>query len=111
MNGYVLLPLLFLKFWYIDSPRELIGYFLSFNHAFLQLFSLPVLLSTFFKPLKNEYREGLVGFSRIMGMIIKSWFITVDLMILVILLVIEIAAVIAFLAFPVATVWLLSQKL
>src|SRR5260370_225767 len=70
MKNYLLLPIIFLKFWYFDAPRSLIGFFASLNHAFFELFSLPLFLRTYFKPLKNEYRQGLVGFSIAMGLVI-----------------------------------------
>jgi hypothetical protein len=107
MNSYFLLPLTFLKFWYFDSPREMIGYFVSVNKAFLKLFSLPLLIKTFFKPLKNEYRQGLVRFSIIMGVMIKSVLIFVDVLLLMVLLAAEIAVFVGFLAFPILTVLLL----
>lgn len=109
MNSYLFLPLAFLKFWYIDSPTELFGFFRSLNSGFFQLFSLPLFLRTYFKPLKNEYREGLVGFSIAMGIIIKTFFILVDLLILTVLLVIEFAVLFFFLAFPALTIMLLFQ--
>lgn len=107
MNSYVLLPLLFLKFWFFEAPIGIIGFFASLNTAFFQLFSLPLFLKTFFKPLKNEYRQGLVGFSRGMGMAVKSVFIFVDLLFLALLLSFEAIVLISFLAFPVLTVLLL----
>ncbi|HZE86782.1 MAG TPA: hypothetical protein VE090_01110 [Methylomirabilota bacterium] len=107
MIRYLLLPFIFLKFWYIEAPLALLVFFASFNHAFFELFSLPLFLRTFFKPLKNEYRQGLVGFSRAMGMFIKSIFIIVDLVILFVLLAIEIIVLVSFLIFPIATVLLL----
>lgn len=107
MNNYAALPLLFLKFWYIESPIALIKYFLSLNKAFFILFSLPTFVRTFFKPLKNEYRQGLVGFSRGMGMFIKTFLILADLWMLLILLTLEIAVFVGFLAVPIATVWIL----
>jgi len=107
MNIYSSLPLIFLKFWYFDSPRGIIGYFGSLNKAFFQLFSLPLFLRTFFKPLKNEYRQGLVGFSRGMGMVIKTFFIIADLIILIPLLAVEALILILFIAFPVMTIVLL----
>lgn len=107
MSNYFFLPVAFLKFWYFEGPRALIGFFDSLNKAFLQLFSLPLFLRTFFKPLKNEYRQGLVGFSKGVGMIIKSVFIIVDLIILIPLLGIEALILILFLAFPVMTLSLL----
>lgn len=105
--NYLILPLTFLKFWYIDSPREIFGFFASINAAFFKLFSLPLLIKTFFKPLKNEYRQGLVRFSRVMGVMIKSVLIFVDVLILVLLLSVEIAILSGFLAFPILTVLLL----
>jgi len=108
-TSYLFLPLAFLKFWYFESPRELIGFFGSLNKAFFQLFSLPLLLRTFFKPLKNEYREGLVGFSIAMGMFIKSGFIFVDLIFLAILLAFEIAVIFLFLAFPFISFFILFR--
>src|SRR5438045_5219737 len=106
MNSYFLLPLIFVKFWFIEAPLGILGFFSSLNNAFFELFSLPLFLRTFFKPLKNEYRQGLVGFSIAMGIVIKSAFILVDLIILFILLTVEASVVALFLAFPVATVLL-----
>lgn len=107
MNSYFLLPLTFLKFWYFDSPKEIVGYCLSLNNAFFKLFSLPLMIQTFFKPLKNEYRPGLVRFSRVMGVIIKSTLIFADVLLLVVLVVTEFAVLFGFLAFPILTVLLL----
>ena len=98
---------MFLKFWFIESPVALLKFFASFNDAFFQLFSLPLLLRTYFKPLKNEYRPGLVGFSRAMGIVVKTFFIIADLAILVVILAIEIAVFVSFVMFPIATVALL----
>ncbi|MDE2026384.1 MAG: hypothetical protein KGJ07_07865, partial [Patescibacteria group bacterium] len=66
--------------------------------------SLRVLLVTFFKPWKNEYREGLVGFSIAMGMMIKSMFIGFDLLALLVLLLLETVAVAVFVSWPILTV-------
>ncbi|MBI5122713.1 hypothetical protein HZA75_02525 [Candidatus Roizmanbacteria bacterium] len=107
MNSFVLLPLIFLKFWYVDAPMGMVGYFSSLNNAFFELFSLPLFLRTFFKPLKNEYRQGLVGFSIAMGIVIKSFFIGVDLVFLFILLSFELSALAIFLLFPFLTILLL----
>jgi len=104
---YLFLPVILLKFWFIDSPVALFKFFASFNNAFFQLFSLPLLLRTYFQPLKNEYRQGLVGFSRAMGIFIKTFFIIADLLMLVILLTIEVAIFVSFVMFPIATIALL----
>ncbi len=107
MAGLFLLPLNFLKFWFIEAPASILSFFLSLNKAFLQLFSLPLLVKTYFKPWKNEYRQGLVGFSIAMGMFIKTFVILADLVLFLFLLIIELVAVISFLLWPFATVYLL----
>jgi hypothetical protein len=107
MNGYLFLPLLFAKFWFVEAPLGLLGYFASLNHAFLEMFSLPLLLKTFFKPLKNEYREGLVWFSRFMGMFIKFFLILVDVLIFILILAVEGLILVGFVTFPIATIYLL----
>ncbi|MGH7245952.1 MAG: hypothetical protein ACREGI_03395, partial [Candidatus Levyibacteriota bacterium] len=61
MNSYLMLPVSFVKFWFGSAPMHLVSFFFSFNRNVLQLLSLPLLVRTFFKPLKNEYRDGLVG--------------------------------------------------
>lgn len=103
----MLLPFTFLKFWYIDAPLEILGFLASFNTYFMQLFALPLCMRTFFKPLKNEYRQGLVGFSIGMGILVKTFLIFVDLFILACLLLFEFIAVLSFLVFPVITVLLI----
>jgi hypothetical protein len=110
LKKYILLPLLILKFWYIESVITLLGFFFSFNSAFLQLFSLPLFLKTYFKPLKNEYRQGLVGFSIAMGIVIKTFFIIADLLIFSVILLTEVSILFAYLAFPIISCTLLFIK-
>jgi len=105
--NYLALPVMFFKFWFFESPLALLNFFISVNSAFFQLFSLPLLLKTFFKPLKNEYRQGLVGFSIGMGIVVKSFFILANLAILFLLLFVEISIFIAYVFFPLATIALL----
>lgn len=105
--NYLSLPLAFLKFWFFDSPVALFLFFSSLNSSFLQLCSLPLLLRTFFKPLKNEYRKGLVGFSIAMGIFVKSVLILADLAILFLLLLFEITVFVSYWLFPFATLFIL----
>jgi hypothetical protein len=98
---------MFLKFWFIESLVALFKFFASFNSAFFELFSLPLLLRTYFQPLKNEYRQGLVGFSRALGIFIKTFLIMVNLLMLIIILALEIFIFVSFMIFPIATVALL----
>ena len=96
-----MLPFVFLRFWFIDSPKNLIAFFASLNNAFLQLFSLPLLVNTYFKPWKNEYREGLIGFSIGMGIFVKTFVIVADVILLFILLLIEFCLFVGFIFLPV----------
>lgn len=106
MSDSLFLPIIFLKFWYWDAPAEMLGFFGSLNGYFMQLFSLPLCIKTFFQPLKNEYREGLVGFSRAMGILLKTGLIIVDLLVLIFLIILEAAVVISFLIFPIVSIML-----
>jgi hypothetical protein len=103
----IILFMQFLKFWFIDGPIGLVNYFSSFNKAFLELFSLGLLVKTFFKPWKNEYRKGLVGFSIGMGIAIKSIVILVDILVFLVLLLAEGVFLLGFILWPFATVGLL----
>jgi len=107
MSAYFMLPLNFIRFWFLDAPRTMVFYFASVNKAFLHLVSLPLFLRTFFKPLKNEYRQGLVGFSIGMGIGVKSILIVVDLIIFTILLMIEFLIILGFIFIPLGTIKLL----
>ncbi len=61
-------------------------------------------VQTFFKPMKNEYRKGLVGFSIGMGIFVKTVFILLDLVILAALLLVELVLLLTFIGFPFLTV-------
>lgn len=103
------LPEEFLKFWFINSPRNLVAFFNSLNSAFLQLTSVGLLVKTYFKPWKNEYREGLVGFSIGMGIFIKTFAILADIVIYLALNILEILLIVFFLLWPVLTFFLLTN--
>lgn len=107
MNLYLSIPLLFLKFWFIDAPLRLINYYLTLNHAAMEFLSLPLMLKTFFVPLKNEYRKGLVIFSIVMGMIIKTVLITFSILVMFILIAVELGVLAFFVAWPFLAFYLL----
>ena len=90
----------FFFFWFWKGPWAILGYFGSLNSATLKFLSLRLLISTFFKPWKNEYREGLVGFSIGMGIAIKTFVIIFDILILLLFVCIEFVVLTAFLAWP-----------
>lgn len=104
---YLSLPLIFLRFWFVESPKNLLAFFASLNNTFLQLFSLPLLVRTYFKPWKNEYRKGLVGFSIAMGMFIKTLVIIADVFLLFALLIFELIFIIGFVVWPIGIILLL----
>lgn len=100
---YLSLPFVFLKFWYLEAPFGILKFFGSLNKSLLMLLSLPLLIRTYFKPWKNEYRKGLVVFSIAMGIFIKTFAIIADILIFLIVLVFEISFLAAFILWPVAT--------
>ena len=107
MGSFASLPLTFVIFWFVEAPVLLARYFAAVNQAFFDFFSLPLLLKTFFKPLKNEYREGLVGFSIAMGIGIKLVLIFINLFLLIPLLLVELLLLLLFIAFPFLTIFIL----
>ena len=107
MSFYLSLPVQFLRFWYIDAPLRIAKYFFSVNHAVLQILSLPLMIKTFFRPLKNEYREGLVVFSIGMGIFVKTILILVDLIIYLFVILAEITFLSFFMWWPILTIYIL----
>ncbi|MBP9716524.1 MAG: hypothetical protein KBD51_01130 [Candidatus Levybacteria bacterium] len=84
---------------------------MSVNHAVLQILSLPLMLRTFFKPLKNEYRKGLVVFSIGMGIFIKTTLIFFDLVFFGTVLFLEVTFLAFFIWWPLITFLILFIKL
>ena len=107
MTAYVLLPFRFLLFWFIEAPVGLITYFIHVNTALLHYLSVPLFLRTFFKPLKNEYRAGLVGFSLAMGIAFKLCLLFIAFLVMCIVMLVELLAVAGFIMLPISTVLLL----
>ena len=89
MKTALMYPLEIVIFWYHDVGLGAIDYFTRLNSYLLHLFSVPLLFSTLFKPLKNEYRKGLVLFSIIFGLFLKSFLISVSIFFLIVFLIIE----------------------
>lgn len=99
----------FFRFWFLEAPKGLINFFGSVNSSFMSLFSLPILVKTYFKPWKNEYRKGLVGFSIGMGIFVKTFVILADLILLLALILLEVGFVIGFISWPIASFFLLNR--
>lgn len=96
----LLYPYFLLKFWYTEGIIGLVSFFVSLNRYIADLLSLPLFVRTFFKPLKNEYRKGLVRFSIGMGIFVKSVLITVDMFILLLFIGMELLFLGVFFTLP-----------
>ena len=90
MVAFLYYPFYLIAFWYKDVLVGLINFFVLFNRYTASLLSLPLLLRTYFKPLKNEYRDGLVIFSVLFGMVIKTFLISITLLIILAILLAEV---------------------
>lgn len=99
------LPVTFAIWWFTDNVRLAYRILSFFLFTTVHLLAYKSLFTTFFKPWKNEYREGLVVFSRLMGAFIKSLLIFTETFI-VLLLVTALASVFIFwIALPFIVVW------
>ncbi len=84
------LPGDFIKWWFLEAPLTLYKILRFIFFASVHLFSLKLLFTTFFKPWKNEYREGLVRTAIFIGAFIKALLIIFDFFILSLILLVEI---------------------
>lgn len=98
--GILLYPIAVILFWYKDGLISILKYFESLNDYVVRLFSLPGLFSTYFSPLKNEYRKNLIIFSVLFGIAIKTVLIIASLSIIIVLLLIECILFLVYVLFP-----------
>lgn len=80
---------------------------LIFDQYMLHVFSIPLMLDTFFKPLKNEYRKQLVIFSVLMGMFLKVILLTITMCLMAIILMVQLVIVVSITVLPFLVVYLL----
>jgi len=99
------LPLEFLRWWFLEAPITLLKILRWVFAAFTHLFSFKELFTTFFKPWKNEYREGLVRTAIFIGAFMKSMLIIFDLCIFAFILAIEAVVFVAWLALPLLAIF------
>ncbi len=99
------LPFEFLHWWFIESTFNLLKIMRYFLQVFNNLFSVQLLLKTFFKPWKNEYREGLVRFSLFMGMFIKSMLLLIYVFALGVVVLVEGAVFLVWVLLPLIIIW------
>ncbi|HVZ11595.1 MAG TPA: hypothetical protein VG965_01065 [Patescibacteria group bacterium] len=108
--GFLLYPFLVIIFWYRDFFLASLRISLDLLLYVLDLLSIPALAGTFFKPLKGEYREGLVMFSVVMGMIIKSMLLLVCISIFLLFAVLVIALNLVVFILPIFIVEILFAR-
>lgn len=70
----------------------------------MHLFSLPILLRSYFKPWKNEYRKGFIAVAIGLGIFIKTFFIIADTILFLMLLMLEGIVFVFFLTWPFLTI-------
>ncbi len=99
----LLYPVYLFVFYFFDLPRMLLSKFRQINIYLYNLFSIPLLLRTFFQPLKNEYHEGLVLFSRFAGVFVKTALLLTSASVMLTVLLIEIILFVAIVTLP---IWL-----
>lgn len=102
INAFLIYPVYLVIFYYKDVLIGTLRVFIEFNRYLISLLSMSLLLRTFFKPLKNEYREGLVGFSRVFGVFIKSVLLFTTSLIFILVLLFEISFLLFMLFLPIS---------
>ena len=101
----VTLPVTFLIWWFIESPKIIYKILYFIFASVVHQLGYKSLFKTFFKPWKNEYREGLVGFSVVMGIAIKTLLIFVESLAILFLLLIIIPVFIVWTLLPFLVLW------
>lgn len=107
MVAFFYYPFYLALFWYKTVIGGIFTFFIEFNRYTASLLSLPLLLHTFFRPLKNEYRDGLVLFSIVFGMLIKTALILISGIIIFALLLTEVLIALFLIALPFGALLLL----
>jgi len=106
--GILYYPYFLLGFWYKDVLFASLKFSQNFLLYWLQLVSVPILVKTFFKPLKNEYREGLVVFSITIGIIVKSLLLIAIFLVTLIILLLLVVFNLALVLLPVFIIRMLT---
>lgn len=103
----LLYPFFLIIFWYKNVVSKTLKLLASFLVYVLNLLSIPILIKTFFKPLKNEYRQGLVGFSVIIGIFVKSILIIANFLFFSLFLFISLVIFLVVVLMPLIVVYVL----
>lgn len=105
-SAYLLsLPFEFFHWWFVESTFNLLRILQYVLSATYNLLSVKLVFKTFFKPWKNEYREGLARFAVFMGIFIKSMLLIVYTIFFALLSLFEFAVLVLWILFPILVVW------
>ena len=99
------LPFEFLHWWWVEATFNLLQILRFLLLACYRFLGVGLIFKTFFKPWKNEYREGLTRFALFMGMFIKTTFLFFDLVFFTFLILVEGAVLVIWLTFPILVIW------
>lgn len=99
------LPFEFIRWWLLESTVNLLKIMRFIFVYFYRELSINLLLKTYFKPWKNEYRQGLVRFALFMGIFLKTSFLLVDVLFFAVLATAEIAVLIVWVLLPFIIIW------
>lgn len=99
------LPLEFIRWWFLEATVNLLKIMRFVFVYFYRELSISLLLKTYFKPWKNEYRQGLVRFALFMGIFLKTCFLLVDLLFLAVLIAAEVMVLAIWVLLPFTIVW------
>ena len=103
--GILLYPYFLLVFWYHDFFSSSVRVSAGVLVYTADLLSIPLFLKTFFKPLKSEYRQGLVGFSIGAGLTVKTIVLAVTIPVFLSVTLILLVLNLAILLLPAIIVW------
>ena len=98
------LPFEFVHWWFIESTFNLLKILHYILNAASNLLGVKFIFKTFFKPWKNEYREGLAHFALFMGIFIKSMLLVVYTIFFAMLSLFEFAVLVLWILFPIFVV-------
>jgi hypothetical protein len=82
-------PFEFITWWYTEATIVLYKTLVFIFFAVVHLFSFKLLFTTYFKPWKNEYRQGLVRTAIFIGAFIKTFLIIFDLVLFIVVIAAE----------------------
>lgn len=107
----VRLPAMIVAFWLIEGPTKIATLMWIIIRSTANILSVPILIKTFFRPWKGEYRKGYVAIARGIGIIIRLFTLLIGLFITLIVVVLGAAFLLSWVLAPIAWTVLLIISL